>query len=427
MENIELHAYLEQRRYQAESMREPYILQIKEGLEFYEGILPAPYFQGSSKFVDRTVYDQVRGITSQLSDTFMSSDSVVKFKTKDPQKDLMAKIATQHINSVILESNNGYNMLRSSIQASLKEKACYMIPYWVERCQIEKQEVVGLSIEELAALSLNESVEFDVTEEDGLFSGVMVTKVDTSGLEIDQVPFEQVSIDHNARIFEEANYLCRKINKIRGVLEEEGVKVHKDATFIDDLKTLSFSRNRDELYSASSILNDDKKEVLRDYVTVYEHYIKMKLNGSFSWWKIITDSIGIISKEEINHHGIVRLEPLPAPFGIYGDSIPDITKDLQSAMTFLQRGMFDNIMGTNHPQVLALKGAYDKRSLMNKQPNGIIEIHAQGAVNYVQPLPITNEVNLVYQMISSARDTRTGLSNAAQGLDSNLLTLQSSQ
>lgn len=418
MDNLELHAYLDQRRVLAESMRAAYVQQIKEGLEYYEGNLPAPFTRGGSSYVDRTVYDQVKGIAAQLNDTFMSADSVVKFRTKLPHMDTMAKIATNHINTVILEQNSGFNLLRESIHAALKEKASYLIPYWVQREEVFETEVSALTEEEVAAMAMMPGMELDLEQgvESGLFGGTVKYTMDTSGLEIDQVPFEHISIDHNARTWREANYLCRKINKIRGVFLEEGIDVHEDATFIDDMYSLKIYR---EDYNGGyvDIDNSDKKDVLRDYVTVYEHYINMELDGSFGWWKIVTDSIGVISKEQVEGHGIVRLEPLPSPFCIYGESIPDITRDLQTAMTMLIRGMFDNIMGTNHPQILALKGQYDHASLMNKQPNGIIEIKTPGAIEFVRPLPISGEIQLLYQMVVNSRDTRTGLSNAAQGLD----------
>ena len=418
MDDLELHAYLEERRVLAESMRAGYIKQIQDGLLFYDGLLPEPFTKGGSSYVDRTVYDQVKGVTSQLNDTFMSADSVVKFKTKQPQMEVMAKVATHHINQVVLKQNNGYNMLRSAIHASLKEKACYLMPYWVKSCEWVEEEVTELSEEAIGVLSMNPDVEFDILkDENGIYSGTVSVKMDTSTLQVDQVPFEQVAIDHNARIYEEANYICRRINKIRGIFLEEGVKVHKNATFVDDHLSLKVYRDPDGATSYLSISNDDKESALRDYVTVYEHYIKMKLKGKFSWWKVLTDSIHVISKEEVDGHGIVRLEPLPAPFSIYGDSIPDITKDIQTAMTLLIRGMFDNIQYTNHPQVLALEGQFDKRDLLNKQPNGVIQIKTPQAIQYVAPQQITPSVQLLYSMVSSARDTRTGLSNAAQGLD----------
>lgn len=420
MTNEELHVYLSDLQSEAESSRDSFLQENIEGLQYYHGRLPKQHASGGSKWVDRTVYDQHRGVSAQLGDTFANADSVVKYSTQNPQHQMFAKVATKHVNEQILQKNNGYSLIRRAIQACLLEKASYLMPYWVESTTTERIDVVGIPAEAVAVLNSDPTViAIELDNDDELFSGYYEIEHDTSHLAIDVVPFEAVSFEPTARSIYDTTYMVRKINKLRGVFLEEGIKVHEDARFSDDNEPMMDSLRTRE--TAVNVGYDySEKDPNREMVSVWEHYIQMKLDGQFGWWKVVADSKDIISKEKVSGIPFAMLTPLPTPFTIYGDSIPDITKDIQQLRTFTVRGMIDSVMQTNHPRYTAMKGQYNKQHLENNKPNGIVEIQSPGAINLLPVQPVSNEINTLYQMVQQAINTRTGLSDAAQGLDDSI-------
>lgn len=421
----DLWGYLEGRRILAQNNRIGAENEILVGLEYYQGAKPEKQTDCGSEYVDRTVYDQVQGIQAQLGDTFFDAEQVVKYSTRRLELQPYAIMATQHINREVIQRNDGIVNLRRAINASLLEKASYLMPYWVEDEDTIPFVYNNLAEEDLETLKGRDDLEIEEIEKVSVqsqfgsaeaFNVRGFRTIDTSYFSFDVVPFEDVAIDHNCDSWSEATYLCRRIEKHRGELLDEGIEVHPDACQETSGESVI---NRDRTsYSYSSVTDDDTKEALRDYPTVYEHYIKMELFGEYSWYQILTDSIGIIGEpERVEEHPLCMIQPLPAPLTLYGDSIPDITKDLQELMTFIERGVMDNIQNINHAPVFALRGAYNIDDLEERGPDSIIEIESLGAITEWQHAPVTNEISLLSSIAQTAKNTRTGLSDAAQGLD----------
>ncbi len=423
----ELYEWLEDRRNLAEANRAGYIEEIVEGYEYLNGSKPEKTSKCGSEYVDRTVFDQVQGINAQLQDTLLTSESVVKFKARAFELQPYAVMATQHINREVLQRNKGESLLARAIETATLEKASFIMPSWQE--ETSKVPFVFEDATKGQVGGLLEHPQFEVTTveeletETGSVINVQGWKyVDTSHPVLTQFNFEEVAIDHKADSLYEAEFVAIRSDKARGdYLEEDGIEVHEEATYKapEYWAGLRISRNRNR--GSYDELTDDDNIRERQIVTVNDFWFKRKLGGRYGWWNVKADTKGIIGDPEpVERCPLVIFEGMPSSTTLYGLSIPDITKDIQITRTMLKRGLFDNIMNLNHPQIVGVKGQFDTRSVLNRKPDSLMIEHTPGMLREWVSQPITNEVNLLASLVGQDIDTRTGLSNAAQGLDDNV-------
>lgn len=414
--NEELMVFLNRRKFESQSNRLVYDKEIMDGYKYYWGFEPKPFANGGSGVVDRFVYDQTLGMISQLKDTLVTDNKVVRFTPLNASMGRAAKEATYHINREIIQGNDGINLLTTAIHTALLNKCAYLQPYWVNSTKDEEVYFDNLTPDAVAmmAMEMDEVIIESEDEETGLQSGKAIKIVDNSYLKIDTIPFEHVYIEPSADSFDSANYICRKITKLRSEFEEEGIVIPDDAVLDESDNDTLFNHVRSEYMNIEMLEN--RLDEGTSYVSLYLHYARMEHKGKYGLWCFLTSLYTVISEELVEMTPIAQIQPLPNPLAIYGESLPDITKDVQIMKTFILRGLFDNIMDSNHPTVLAMRNQVDIRQLMNKKPNRIILADSPNSVTFFKNQPLTNEVSLANQIIQQMGDTRTGLSNAAQGL-----------
>ena len=72
------------------------------GWEYYYGNLPEPVTKGSSKWVDRSVWESVNGTLQELVSVFTSGEDAVKFAPMHSKDADAAIAATKMVNKVLL-------------------------------------------------------------------------------------------------------------------------------------------------------------------------------------------------------------------------------------------------------------------------------------------------------------------------------------
>lgn len=84
--------------------------------EYYYGKLPLPVCTGSSSWTDRTVWESVNGTVQELINVFTSGEEAVKFRPVHYRDGLSAQSATRLVNQVLLQDNNGYQVLNDAFK-----------------------------------------------------------------------------------------------------------------------------------------------------------------------------------------------------------------------------------------------------------------------------------------------------------------------
>ena len=486
------------------------------GWEYYYGNLPEPVTRGSSKWVDRSVWESVNGTLQELVSVFTSGEDAVKFAPMHSKDADAAIAATKMVNKVLLRDNPGFNVLHDAFKECLITRNSFIKRYWRVEKKVFTEEFDGLTKDELdvyLAGIKGDIIEFsseikdmsededgdsiiethaeeqeenefeqiedepqaqaipeDMTsaddlqdepepepveeteedseisdiapgvlaepkedseeeeeqdEEDQLFCGVVTYEVTTEGVCVEYVPFEEVIIEPTARSLHDANYIGHRVRKSK----DELIIMGFDADVIDELNPASSDieagviansrvNNLNPLNVSDVLSVGDEKA---DKLWLHENYIKTSLiSGRLEILQVFTLNGQILEVNRVNEFPFETMTPFPIPGSVWGESVFDITKDVQDLSTTLIRGMIDNIMNANFRRYEAIKGQYDRESLLNNRPGAVVEVLSQGAVTPFPYHQLPQGIDNLLAYINSKKEERTGVSKVGQGLDPNV-------
>lgn len=419
------------------------------GWEYYYGNLPEPVTRGSSRWVDRSVWESCNGVLQELISVFTSSENAVKFSPMHSRDGINALASTAMVNKILLRENEGYNVLHDAFKECLVTRNSFIKRYWKVTKQTFSEEFENMSKDELDLYL--EGLEGDIIEftsevavgtvvdEDGdeteapeqgseqteTFSGKVVYEVTKEGVCVEYVPFEQVIIEPTARTLSDANYIAHRVRKSKDELitmgfDKETIESINAGSSDIESGVIANSRvnNMNPLNVSDVVMTGDEKS---DQVWLHEHYIKSSLPmGKLEILQVFTINGQILEVNRVNEFPFETFTPFPVPGSIWGESVFDITKDIQDLNTSLIRGMIDNIMNANFRRYSAIKGQYDRESLLNNRPGGVIEMSQVGAVTPFPYHQLPAGIDGLLEYINSKKEERTGVSKVGQGLDPNV-------
>lgn len=419
------------------------------GWEYYYGNLPEPVTRGSSKWVDRSVWESCNGVLQELISVFTSSENAVKFSPMHSRDGVNALASTAMVNKILLRENEGYNVLHDAFKECLVTRNSFIKRYWKVSKQTFSEEFENMSKDELDLYleSLDgDIIEFTsevavgtVVDEDGdeteestpepsqteTFSGKVIYEVTKEGVCVEYVPFEQVIIEPTARTLSDANYIAHRVRKSKDELmtmgfDKETIESINAGSSDIESGVIANSRvnNMNPLNVSDVVMTGDERS---DQVWLHEHYIKSSLPmGKLEILQVFTINGQILEVNRVNEFPFETFTPFPVPGSIWGESVFDITKDIQDLNTSLIRGMIDNIMNANFRRYSAIKGQYDRESLLNNRPGGVIEMSQVGAVTPFPYHQLPAGIDGLLEYINSKKEERTGVSKVGQGLDPNV-------
>lgn len=406
----------------------------REAWLYYYGELPEATCSGSSSWVDRSCHEAVNGTLQELMNVFTSGENAVTFEPMYPTDGAAARASTKLVNKVLLRDNDGYQVLHDAFKESCVTRNSYIKNYWKEEKVTEVEEFENLSQVELdqylAMLAEDEnkeivSVEITEDKETTLVSGELVYTVMKSGVAVEFAPFEQVLVEPTAASFADANYIGQRVRKTKAELRDMGFdncEVDEIGPTTGDIDAGIIANERVDNLTPYSI-NDEimTGDQQTDKVWLYENYIKTSvLEGNLELLQVFTVNNQILEVNRVSQIPFVAIVPMPTPGFTFGESIVDLVKDIQSLNTSLVRGMIDNIMNANFRRYMAVKGAYDRRSLLDNRPGGVVEVQSQNAVTPMMYHQLPNGVPQLLEYVESKKEQRTGVTRLGQGLNADV-------
>ena len=430
----ELIGLLEQVKWWAQGYQETELtLRAREGYQYYYGQLPRPINNNASKWVDRSVWESVNGVLQDLLNVFTSGNNAVEFTPLSQMDGLAAQAATAYVNKTLLRQNPGYNVLSDVFKEALIARLGWVKRYWCEKFEEEEHTFIANSEEEaeIFVMSFTQSLTDDITvtevtvveDTEGLFEGSISTTRDVSYVKVEYVPFEEMIIDPDAESVEDAQYIAHRTLKSRqdlldlGFDPEQVMNTNSDGTITDIDITITDAR-AGQIKPTVPGWDDSLLDPLQQEVWLYEHYIHTSIpDGSSKLWQIFECNRVILHMEEVSEKPFDYFTPFPVPNEVFGESIPDITREIQDVKTALMRGYIDNINNANHPSYIAMEGQYNRRHVLEKRPNSIIEVKNPNAFNLFPYNPLPNGLDQLLNHVEMAKEARTGVSRTTQGLN----------
>jgi len=421
-----------------------------ETLDYYLGEPFGNEVENRSQVVATEVSDTIEFIMPQLMKVFQSSDHFARFVAREPEDIRAAEQATDLVNYVINNDNNGFVNLYSWFKDALLFKVGVLKVFWEENVQVVDEKYQDLSEEELTILLDDSDVE--VVSQSINEVGVINDDVEVDG-EIDPIDEIPLAITYDVEIKRRKNSGKTKIMNVppeeflfsrRSVsLETADFVAHRSSMKVGDLVDLGY--DYDTILSHSGYNDiDNEAEVQQRFQdveagtrheskndpTMYEclvteMYIRADYDGDGipELRRVLSVGEGhfILENEAFDHIPFCIISPILMPHRMVGRSVAEMVKDLQLIKSTILRQLLDNMYLTNNSRVGVVEGQVNLEDLLSARPGNIVRMRAPGMV---QPLAVPQIGTAGFNMleyIDQVRDQRTGFSKASLGLDPKVL------
>lgn len=409
-----------------------------KALEYY---LRYPYgneVEGRSQIVTGEVAEAIDGALPQLIRVFTTTEDIVYFEPKSPNDEESAKQATDYCNWVFYRENDGLIILHNWFKDALLQKTGIVKAYWDAKEDVTKEKYKNLTEDELAFLLSDESLEVVRQKVEMVDAGVdqmgmpiqapsysvTVKKVNKYGcVKIENVPPEEFLISKAARTIEDSPFCAHRRLMPRSDLIAMGYP--KDV--VDNLPAyddLTYTQERLARFSNGEVPDDTPSlDFSMQNLEVYECYIRIDEDddGIAELRRIVYCGSEILENEETDSIPFHSICPIPIPHKFFGQSLADRTMDIQLIKSTVTRQMLDNLYLTNNARVGVVDGQVNLDDMLNATPGGVIRMKNPNAIVPIQVPAVTAQAFPMLEYMDGVQSKRTGVSDAQQGLDPDVL------
>ena len=414
----------------------------QQALEYY---MREPYgneVEGKSQIVTGEVAEVVDGALPQLMKVFTSSKDAVVFEAVNAGDEPIAEQATVYVNHIFYKDNNGFEIMHDWFKDALLQKVGVVKAYWNDETDTTTEKYYGLNDDELMMIMQDEEVEIieqnTTVVQEAVFDeitgmevspalsshDVKVKRTRSKGkVVVENVPPEEFLISKRARTIEDSPFVAHR----KMVTRSELIAMGYDEKTVMGLSTgdaLEFSPERIARYTRGENPTDmDSNDESMQLVEYYECYLKTDYDndGIAELRRVCYTNNEILHNEECDYIPFHSVCPIPIPHKFYGHSLADRAMDLQLIKSTITRQMLDNLYLTNNYRVGAVEGQVNLDDLLTSTAGGVIRMKNPNAI-----VPMTVQSNAaqsfpMLEYLDSIQAKRTGISDAQQGLDPNLL------
>jgi hypothetical protein len=424
--------------------------------QFYRGEPFGNERQGSSQIVMTEVRDVVQGILPGLLRVFVSGDSIVEFVPTSAKYVDLAEQQTDYVNHVFYHDNPGFMNVYSAFKDALVRKLGVLKWWWCDDVKVTETQFSGLSDAEVAVLKEDATTKIvELAEGEPQYAEVPDFEAAAAMQPGAPIPVKTVEIptyDVRIRRTLPKNRVCIAAlppeefligRNERAVDENTTYCAHRAFKAVSELVAMGY--NRDEIEEnrgngdqfafnfEAQVRNPDihtfgnweAYDPSMQPVLYVEHYIRIDKDGDgiAELRKVCT--IGehqyVLHDEVVEEPPFAVLCPDPEPHMVIGQSVADQTMDLQLIKSNMVRAVLDSLAGSIHPRTVILDGAVNVDDAMNTEQGALIRAKALNAVQELVKPFVGQQAVPVIGYMDQIRAQRTGISQASQGLDPDVL------
>tara|TARA_R110002124_G_scaffold102686_2_gene250964 strand:- start:732 stop:2843 length:2112 start_codon:yes stop_codon:yes gene_type:complete len=414
--------------------------------KYYRGEAFGDEEDGRSQVVSMDVRDTVQSILPSLMRIFTSSDKTVEYAPNGPEDVAAAEQASDYANYIVNRDNSGFLVLYSAFKDALIRKVGIIKAYWDDDLKIITEKFTGLDEMALSALMSEPDINVDITESytiseemeemidpqtgqpvpPPMFHDVTVRRESSNGkVKIESIPPEEFLIDRRAKSIDAAEYVAHRrivtVSELVAMGYEEEEMVGLSSTTDDmDFNVERYTRNP-ALQNATGQRDDDAMRK----VLYIENYIRIDFDGDgvSELRKICTagDANKILLNTPCTTAPFASFCPDPEPHDFYGLSMFDIVGDIQRIKSVILRNTLDSLAMSIHPRMAVVEGMANIEDVMNTEMGAIIRQRAAGQVTPLAMPFVGQQAFPVLNYMDDVKQSRTGISRAAAGLDADAL------
>ena len=412
-------------------------------LDFYLGEPLGNEVEGRSSVVATEVADTVEAIMPNLMRVFTSNDKYVRFAPRTAEDTEAAEQASNYVNYIINQRNDGYKLLHTFFKDALLFRMGVIKFFYEEKEQVDEEEYNGLSEDELVMLMNDPDVEIVEQAETVMASiyneetgetvplrseydlTVRVTRKEGE-IKAINVPPEEFLVSRHCTSLEDAHFMAHRTSLTVSELVAMGydrdiVEKHAGENELDVDREVN---NRfQDIEAATGV--DPADPTLRS-VIYHECIMNIDFDGDGIAERrricaIGSDGAEILHNEPWDHIPFAVASPILMPHRLVGRSIYDMTEDLQVIKTTLMRQYLDSVYSSTLPRIAAVEGAVNLDDLLDAQAGGVIRVRQPGMIQPLAGASVGGEIRPLMDYLDTVKEQRTGMSRASQGLDANSL------
>lgn len=404
--------------------------------EYYRGAPFGDEELGRSQIVLSEVRDTIQSILPSLMRIFTSGQRVVEYMPRTAEDVQIAEQASDAVNFVFHEMNHGFEILHSAFKDALLKKAG-IITWWAEaEDRVVEKKFSGLLEEEVLLFrqqhpeaefvyiyskqpaSIAEPVTYDIC----------VKMVDRQNkYRVRALPPECFIVDRRARDldrqFDIVGY--RDLVTVSELVEmgfDEADVLEHGQPGEDDVWAMTTEEQ--ERNGGVNIPYDIDEPSLRR-VKYMKLFMRIDKDGDGVAELRCIHAIGatcyVLKDEVVDHAPFALLCPDPEPHTVFGNSVADVTMDLQRIKSHVLRATLDSLAQSIFPRTAIVEGQVNVDDVLNKEVGAVVRMRQPGAVQDLSTPFVGQSAMPILNYLDEIKAQRTGVTPASQGLDADLL------
>lgn len=386
---------------------------------YYKGEPFGDEKEGQSAFVSRDVADTVAKVMPSVMRTFFGSERVVSFSARSMEDIAKAEQATDYINHIVTEDNDGFRIFFCAVKDALTRKGGFIKWWWDDSEEVRGTTYSGLDPMTFAALAAEPGVEVSeqTTAPDGTISCELRRKVKVNRARIAAIPPEEFIIARDATCIDDASivgHVCeRTVSDLvaMGYDQKEMLDLADAGSSDSDEKTA-----RNEFGEDGDARTDPAMRRLK----YRELYVRVDFDGDgvAELRKIcmVGEAGRVVHNKIANMAQICDLAADPEPHTFYGGCPGESVKDIQRVKSQIIRLALDSMVQEVHPREWAVEGQVNMSDLMAAEVGGVVRVRAPGMVGHIQTGNAAPMALQFSAFFDDVKESRTGQSKASAGL-----------
>jgi len=412
--------------------------------EYYYGLPFGDEEEGRSQVVSMDVRDTVQGILPSLMRIFFGPERVVEFAPQGPEDVQNAEQATDYVDFIFKRDNQGFKILHSAFKDALVRKVGIIKYWWDESVEVKAESFSMLDEQTMMFLTQDPDIEISAVREYPVpgtqpmndAQGIMTPppmmydveikrRIKSGKVKIEALPPEEFLIDRRAKSIDEATFVGHRAMKTvsdlvaMGYDYDEMVEVAGNGNDFDNNEEYQ-ARNPFAVISTANNGDPSSKSVL--YI---EGYLKVDFDGDgiAEMRRICTVGTGnkVLRNEIVDDRQFAAFCPDPEPHTFFGMCPADVVMDIQRIKSNVQRGILDSLAQSIHPRTAIVEGQANMEDVLNTEVGAVIRMRAPGMVQPFTTPFVGQAAFPMLDYLDDIKQTRTGISKAAAGLDADAL------
>lgn len=415
-----------------------------DALKRYYGDEYGDEVEGRSRVTTREVFETVEWLRPDLRRTFTAGPKVFEFEGTTAAADQYANQATDLVNHVFLNDNEGERELDAFIFDGLLHRVGILACEWKEAEYSPASEVSGLNTMQAQQLLQDPRTEIlgqeveqgepDEAHPDGFFYEFRIRRRSKDAYpEVFCIAPEDFRIAARTTDLKTARYAGDVVRMMKGEAKKkwpefaEEIDANQGDTAGFNTDERRAERFRDlEGWDAGTMREGGDQDAAE--IEIMREYIRHDCDEDGYPELIRCYRLGetLFEYEEVDEHIYTHWTPIPIPHRFFGLGINDIAKDLQRTKTVLLRNMLDSVYQSVVPRIAADTNKVTAKgldALLTVRPGVVIETAGapSDALMPFQVPDLSASALLAMQWVDRISQSRTGVTREAQPMDPDAL------